>query len=101
MFEEKDIEVFLKAKKNQLAIDIFQVLSSLTLVLLVFLEAMNITDDYTTVLATISVVFAMSAYGKGKWISISRADLIKTIEQAINRVPEALRMLASKKGNSQ
>ncbi len=49
MIDTKDIEIYLKAKKEQLYIELFQGLSALMLAILVILEIMKVEHDYTTV----------------------------------------------------
>lgn len=99
MIEEKDIELYLKAKKDRLAIDILLVLSSLCLGVLIYLEATNSKHDLTILLATISVVLSLSAFGKSRWVSVSRNDLVNCLGRVISNDSGALKIIASKSQN--
>lgn len=97
MVEEKDVDTFIKAKKDQLAIDILQGLSLASLTVLIALEALQVTSNYTICLATLTAVFMLGAMGQSKWVAISRSQLIETLERIINTDSEALKMLAEKR----
>lgn len=97
MIEEKDIDLFLKAKKEEKTSKFLQFLSVVSLLALVMLEVFEINHDYTTVLATLSIAFMMTALGHSRWITVSRAHLIATLEGIINRDANALKILADKK----
>lgn len=97
MLEEKDVETFIKAKRDQLAIDLLLVLAVASLAALVVLEALAISHDYTLVLATASTVLVGAATGQSRWVSVSRSQLVQTLERIINRDSEALEILARKK----
>lgn len=97
MIEEKDIDVLFKAKKDRLAINILMALSSLFLCLIIFIEIIEYSREYTILLATISVVLMASSIGVNKWVSVSRDQLIQTIENIVNKDPDALEMIAKKK----
>ncbi len=97
MIEERDVDTLIKAKRDRVAIDILMILSSVALTVLILLEALDISHDYTVILATVSMVFMGSAMGQNKWVSVSRYQLIQTLERIINRDSNALRMLAEKK----
>ncbi|UTF59137.1 hypothetical protein [Gilvimarinus sp. DA14] len=97
MVEEKDIELFLKAKKEEKTTIFLQSLSAAFLLALVMLEVFNVTHDYTILLATISIVFMTAALGRSRWITVSRSHLIATLESIINRDANALKILADKK----
>jgi len=96
MVEDKDVEIFLKAKKQELATNILQSISAVFLLALVVLEVISPEHGYTVALATISVVFMSAAFGHSRWVTVSRADLIETLEDIFNRDANALRILADK-----
>jgi hypothetical protein len=100
MIEEKDVDTLIKANRDRMAIDILMILSSVALAVLILLEALDISHDYTIVLATVSMAFMGSAMGQNKWVSVSRFQLIQTLERIINRDANALRILAEKKQSS-
>lgn len=97
MIQEKDVDTFIKAKKDQLAINILQGLSLLSLTVLIILEALQLTRDYTILLATISSVAMGGAMGQSRWLAVSRCKLIETLEGIINNSPEGLKILAEKR----
>ncbi len=97
MIDEKDIDLYLKAKKDRLAIEILSGLSIVFLAVLVFFEAADIYQEYTVLLAVTSVVLSASAFGKSRWVSVSRTDLLKAMERMVNSDAEALRIIANKK----
>ena len=99
MIQEKDVDTLIKAKKDQLAINILQVLSLLSLTILVILEDFYITHEYTTLLAVMSSVFMGAAMGQSKWVAVSRSKLIQTLESIINNDAEGLKILAEKRGS--
>ena len=96
MIEEKDTDVLLNAKKDSFAIDILTGLSAISLGVLVFLEGANMSPEYTIPLAVICLVLCATAFGKNRWVSVSRNDLVSVIERVVNSDPEALRILANK-----
>lgn len=97
MIQEKDVDTFIKAKKDQLAINILQGLSLLSLTVLIVLEALQLTRDYTILLATISSASMGGAMGQSRWLAVSRGKLIETLERIINNNPEGLKILAEKR----
>lgn len=97
MIQEQDVDTLIKAKRDQLAIDILQGLSLLSLVTLIVLEALQLTHDYTILLATMSSVFMGGAMGQSRWVAVSRSKLIQTLEGVINNDSEGLRILAGKR----
>ena len=98
MIEEKDIKLLLSAKKDNLAINILMTLSVVSLIVLIFLEVTQINDDYTIILATVSAVLMGSSAGVNKWVSVSRADLIETIERIVQKDANGLKLLAMHRG---
>ncbi len=94
---EKDIDKFLKAKKEQLAIDILMFCSLATISSLILLEAMSIEHDHTILLAIFSMIFLMSAMGSSRWVTISRSDLLDIIRRQIDSDAEALVTIAEKR----
>lgn len=99
MVEERDVEVFLKAKRDQRVIDLLLGLSFFALSTLIGLEAFGVQHNYTILLATLSVVFMGASVGKSRWVSVSRNELVNSLERVINSDSEALKMLASKRKN--
>lgn len=97
MIQEKDVDIFIKAKKDQLVIDVFQGLSLLSLITLIALEALQLIHDYTIVLATMATVFMGAAMGQSRWIAVSRSKLLQTLEGIINNDSEGLKILAEKR----
>ncbi len=100
MVEERDVEIFLKAKKEDMATNALQVVSAIFLLVLVILEVIMPRHGYTVVLATVSVVFMAAALGHSRWVTVSRAHLIETLENIFNRDANALKILADKKRSS-
>lgn len=98
MIEEKDVEVFLKAKKEELAKSILQAISATCLALLLALEALDLNHDYIILLATFSVTFMMAAFGHSRWVTVSRAQLIQTLGNIFSKDADALKILAKKRG---
>ena len=97
MITGEDIETLIKAKKDQFAINVLQGLSALLLATLVYLEAFRVNHDYTIILATLSVVCMLGALGQSRWVSVSRGQLVQTLERIINTDAEALSIMATKK----
>ena len=97
MVDEKDVEVFIKAKRDQFATDVLMGLSFFALSSLIVLEAIGRPHDYTILLATLSAVFMAASTGKSRWVAVSRDELIDSLERTINSDPEALEMLAEKR----
>lgn len=97
MIEEQDVEIFLKAKKEAFFGRALQMVSACLLCALIFLEVVYPEHDYPIVLATLSVVLMAAALGHSKWVIISRARLIQTLESIFNRDANALRLLAEKR----
>lgn len=83
MIQEKDVDTLIKAKRDQLAIDILHGLSLLALVILIVLEVLQLTHDYTILLATMSSVFMGGAMGQSRWVTVSRSKLIQTLESIL------------------
>ncbi|MDT8428423.1 MAG: hypothetical protein RQ757_06625 [Pseudomonadales bacterium] len=79
------------------SIVILEVLSLAALSLLIILEALNLSHEYTILLATVSAVFLGAAMGKSRWVTVSRDQLILTLEKIINSDPGALVLLSEKK----
>ena len=100
MIEDKDIDIFLKAKKEEVATNVLQACSVICLTVLITLEALSVSHEYTIVLATLSVIFIFSSLGHSRWVSVSRVELIKTLEKVFNNDAKALQILARKKGVS-
>ncbi|MGQ9425619.1 hypothetical protein ACXYTJ_08120 [Gilvimarinus sp. F26214L] len=97
MVDERDIEIFLKAKRDQRTIDVLMGLSFVALATLVGLEALGVPHDYTVALATLSVVFMGASVSKSRWVSVPRNELVSSLERIINSDPEALTMVAEKR----
>jgi hypothetical protein len=97
MVHEKDVDIFVKAKRDQFAIDALMALSFAALSALIVLEAIGRPHDYTILLATLSAVFMGASMGKSRWVAVSRDQLIDSLERTINSDPEALKILAKKR----
>ncbi|RYY73044.1 MAG: hypothetical protein EOO52_19425 [Gammaproteobacteria bacterium] len=95
MINEKDLETFLRAKKDAFAVKVLMSLSGVSLGILIFLEVTQVTNNYTILLATVSAVLMGSSAGANQWVSVSRAQLIETLENIIHSDPEALKLLAT------
>ena len=94
---EKDINIFLKAKRGQFASNIFFAISMLALSSLIFLEAARIEHRYTTLLITLSMMLIFASTGTSRWVTVSRTDLLSIIQRQINNDVEALKLLAERK----
>ncbi|WP_341939116.1 hypothetical protein [Marinimicrobium sp. C2-29] len=97
MIEEKDVDNLIKAKRDRFAVDALMALSSIALAVLILLEAFNVEHEYTIVIATASMMSMIGAMGQNKWVSVSRSQLIQTLDRIVNRDSSALKILAKKR----
>jgi hypothetical protein len=98
--EDRDIEVFIKAKRGTLIPNVATGLAVLLFFSVVVLEYMGINHDLTATLLTWAAVLYFAAFGTSKWAYVSRQQLINVIERQINNDPKALEYLANKSSAS-
>ncbi len=98
--EEKDINIYLNAKRQRKYSTLLCALSGTMLLALISLEAMQIQHDSTIVLATFSFVLLIASQGPSSLVTQSRADLLDVIERQISKDPSALQILATRKSSS-
>lgn len=60
MVQEKDVDIYLKARRDRLAIDILQMLSLVSLMALIMLEATSTDHGYTVLLAAMAAAVGES-----------------------------------------
>lgn len=97
MIDEKDIVTYLKAKKDQRILNIYAVLASVALGVLIFLEATGVEHNYTILLATLSFVFSASSFSGGARGVVSRKELLNLIGRIISSDSSALQRIAIKR----
>lgn len=95
--EEKDINIYLNAKRQRKYSTLLCALSGLILLTLISLEVMQIQHDSTIMLATFSFILLISSQGPSFFVTQSKDDLLAVIERQISRDPSALQILAEKK----
>lgn len=96
MIEERDVDTLIRAKRDQVVINILMIVAFLTFTILIALEALSIEHQFTILLSTLGMVFLAVAMGQNKWVSVSRAQLIDIIERIINNDANALKIIAKK-----
>ncbi len=98
MMDKRDIELFQKARKEQPWVDVLTALALVPLAILIMLEIRGI-YDYTVLLVMISFILSLAAQGGRRWVSVSREDLLKTMERMINDDADALKIIAEQNKN--
>ncbi|UHQ53694.1 MULTISPECIES: hypothetical protein [Microbulbifer] len=96
MISEDTINILIKARKEQAAIYGLQALSITALVILIALEVLGVQHNLTIFLATLATIFMCGAVGQNRWVSVSRGQLVKALEQLINNDANAVERLAEK-----
>ena len=93
--EERDIEIYIKAKKNQKIQFITLLLVLLVEIIWLILYLTNSTTDLINLVAISCAVGLLFANNKSLHGS-SQKDLLAALERQINRDPKALQYLAEK-----
>lgn len=94
--EARDMELFIKAKKNTLIPNILTGLAAMLICSIFILEFMSINHDLTVTILTWAMVLYFTAFGVSKWAYVPREELINIIERQINNDSDALEYLANK-----
>ena len=94
---EKEVVLFLKAKKEDLASRILIAMSMFTVVSIIVLEALGIQHDYTIALASLSSVFLLCSMGSSRWVTVSKSELLELIQKQIDSDPSAIQLVAKMK----
>lgn len=97
--DEKDIEVFLQAKRENIYTRVYAVLAIALLVLLIFMETIRFYDEYTIVVASIAVMVAACIGSPSRMVKVTRVQLLEIIEKQINRDEKALQLLVRKQSS--
>jgi hypothetical protein len=99
VMETKDIDIFLKAKKQQKRIHLAYIISVILVVLFLALKAIDYEHDYivdTALILSVFIMFLYSKYSSDKY-DVTRNELINVIENFINSDAEALEYISNKK----
>ena len=99
MFDHEDIKILVRAKKDRRNIFILELLAFLCFLFLVISEAGDVFQTFTTMAATLGMVLLAARVGANKWVSISRDQLIYTLERLANKDPAAIEMLSRVSAN--
>ena len=96
MRTDEDIDVLLKAKRDQRAVETLRTIMALCLAMILLVEAFDMFEVLTVPLATICIVLLACSKGPNSWIKVSREGLVSTLERLFHRDPDALRRLSEK-----
>ena len=94
--EDKDIDAFIKAKKELAISELLTVATMLPLAVLMFINGSGIGSQFEFPLIMLAFCLLVFSHGSSKWVAITRRQLIDIIERQINRDPVALQRLATK-----
>jgi hypothetical protein len=97
--DSKDIDAFIKAKKEQTRAELLGIAALLPLALLMFIEASDIETRFTFPLIMFVFILLVTSQGASRSVSVSRRELVAIIERQINRDPAALQLLAEKRAS--
>lgn len=92
----KDIDIFIKAKRNAILPNVLLCLAFLLICAFVLLELASVEHDFTLLIPLMALAFWCMAFGTQKWALVPRNELINIIERQINKDSEAIKYLSSK-----
>jgi len=92
----KDLEIFNKAKNNQLVPSIMLLTSVLLALLVCYFEIdiANLNNQYSIFIASFAFILFNWANSDKKWSFVSKHELLSIIERMVNENPEALEQLS-------
>jgi hypothetical protein len=98
--DEKDIELFIKAKKQQRVESTMTIVAALLFVVFTVLHALDTEQGSWAIALPMWTFLLLLSARQSLWVPVSREQLVNVIERQINRDPEALTTLTFKRNGS-